>query len=370
MKRLGSFLTAAALTFVAALPTYAAHVPTPGGVYTMSNAASGNEVIAYRRAADGSLTHIGDFATGGLGSGVPRLSTQGSVTLTADNRWLLVTNVGSDDISVFSIGADATPTLVEREPSRGEAPASVTVHGDLVYVLNQDSDSIDGFRLDAGGQLTRIPGASGRLSRGADAAQVQFNPAGTALIVTEKATNLIDTFVVRDSGRVRKAESFASAGATPFGLAFDTNDHFVVTEAQGGIVGAATASSYSVSGSADLTVVSGAVPDFRSEVCWTVISNDGQYAYVTNFGSGDISSYLINADGTITLLESIAAATSVDIGGFGPRDEDFSADGRYLYVIDIATGHVHGFLQNSDGTLTPVGAFGTLPPTVAGTAAY
>ncbi|MDQ3688527.1 MAG: lactonase family protein [Chloroflexota bacterium] len=368
MKRLVPLLMAAILSALSAMPALADDAGTAGGVYTMSNAASGNAVIAYRRSADGALTHIGDFLTGGRGSGVPRLSTQGSVTLSADHRWLLVTNVGSDDVSVFSIDGDATPHLVEREPSRGDAPASVTLHGDLVYVLNQDSDTIDGFRLDAGGQLTRIPGARGRLSRGADGAQVQFNPGGTALIVTEKATNLIDTFEVLPSGRLAKGQAFPSAGATPFGLAFDTPDHFVVTEAQGGIVGAATASSYSVGADAALTVVSGAVPDFRSEVCWTAISNG--YAYVTNFGSGDISSYRINGDGTISLFQSIATATSVDIGGFGPRDEDFSADGRYLYLIDIATGRVHAFLQNADGTLTDLGAFGALPTTVAGTAAY
>jgi len=121
--------------------------------------------------------------------------------LTSDHRWLLVTNFGSDDVSVFSIGRRATPTLVEREPSGGDAPASVTVHGGLVYVLNQGNDRIVGFRLDRAGQLARIPRAAFRLSHGANAAQVQFNPSGTALVVTEKATNLIDTFAVQSDGR-------------------------------------------------------------------------------------------------------------------------------------------------------------------------
>ncbi len=67
------------------------------------------------------------------------------------------------------------------------------------------------------------------------------------------------------------------------------------------------------------------------------------------------------------LLQSIAATTSA---GFGPRDEDFSDDGAYLYAIDIASHHVHAFIQNGDETLTPAGAFGNLPLTVAGIAAY
>ncbi len=358
---------AAVLFLVANVVPVSAATPPAGGVYTMTNAAGGNAVLAYARAANGSLTRLGEFATGGTGSGKPRVSTQGSVTLTSDHRWLLVTNIGSDDVSVFSIGADARPTLVERQRSGGDAPASVTVHGNLVYVLNQGNDRIVGFRLDNAGQLTRIPRAAARISHDADAAQVQFNPAGSALVVTEKATNLIDTFAVRADGRLGPRQITHSSGKTPFGLAFDRADHFVLTEAQEGTPGLASASSYRLGHGAALSVVSAAVPDFRSEVCWTAISADGQYAYVTNFGSGELSSYRIHSDGTISLLQSIAATTSA---GFGPRDEDFSDDGRYLYAIDIASHHLHAFVQHSDGTLTSAGTFGNLPLTVAGTAAY
>ncbi len=46
----------------------------PGVVYTQSNAASGNQVLAYTRAADGALSFQGAYGTGGLGSGAgPRL---------------------------------------------------------------------------------------------------------------------------------------------------------------------------------------------------------------------------------------------------------------------------------------------------------
>ncbi len=66
--------------------------PGTGFVYTMSNAGSGNSVIAYTRAADGTLTPNGTYATGGRGTGQPRLGSQGPVILTNDGRWLLVAN--------------------------------------------------------------------------------------------------------------------------------------------------------------------------------------------------------------------------------------------------------------------------------------
>src|SRR5918993_3762074 len=73
-----------------------------GAVYVQTNAAP-NEVIAFRRAADGSLDRIGSVATGGDGDGSPHLTSQGSVALARDGRHLLVTNAASDDISVFSV---------------------------------------------------------------------------------------------------------------------------------------------------------------------------------------------------------------------------------------------------------------------------
>ena len=56
-----------------------------GAVYVQTNAAP-NEVIAFRRADDGSLDRIGSVATGGDGDGSPHLTSQGSVALTRDGR--------------------------------------------------------------------------------------------------------------------------------------------------------------------------------------------------------------------------------------------------------------------------------------------
>src|SRR5215210_2978509 len=84
-----------------------------GAVYVQTNAAP-NEVIAFRRADDGSLDRIGSVATGGEGDGSPHLQSQGSVTLTSDGRHLLVTNAASEDVSVFSVAAVASNEIRER----------------------------------------------------------------------------------------------------------------------------------------------------------------------------------------------------------------------------------------------------------------
>src|SRR5215204_299177 len=120
-----------------------------GAVYVQTNAAP-NEVIAFRRAADGSLDRLGSMATGGDGDGSPHLTSQGSVALTADGQHLLVTNAASDDISVFSVASDGSIELRERVHT-GATPKSVAEHEGLVVVLNTGEPGLASFRLDAEG---------------------------------------------------------------------------------------------------------------------------------------------------------------------------------------------------------------------------
>ena len=83
---------------------------------------------------------------------------------------------------------------------------------------------------------------------------------------------------------------------------------------------------------AELQLISGSIGDTRSEVCWVVITKDGRFAYVTNFGDGTVSSYEIAADRSLKLSDPVAGSTGRNDKGL--RDEALSADGRYLYAID------------------------------------
>ena len=94
---------------------------------------------------------------------------------------------------------------------------------------------------------------------------------------------------------------------TPYGFDF-AGDVLVVTEAFGGQVGAAAASSYALDGG-ELKPVSPSVGNTRSEVCWATVSADARYAWVTNFGDGTISRYAIGSDGSLELADAVAAAT-------------------------------------------------------------
>ncbi len=349
-------------------PATAQAASRSGFVYTMTNAADHNQVIAYRRAGDGTLVGNGTYATGGTGSGQPRLGSQGSVTLTPDGHWLLVANPGSDDVSVFAVARNGTLRLTDIERSHGDRPESVTIRDSLVYVLNTGApNNISGFTLDSGGDLTQLRGSVRPLSQeGALPAQVQFSPDGGTLVVTERNTNRIDTFRVSRTGRPGGVAPHAGSGVGPFGLAFRPDGVFVVTESFNGAAGEAAASSYSLTGG--LRTISGTVRDTQSDVCWAVITNDQHYAYITNNGSGTISSYRVAPDGSISLLQPVAATTGTP-GGFGTRDQDLTNDGAYLYAIDVGTRTVNAFAVGADGSLTRIAAYPGLPSTFAGMAA-
>lgn len=352
----------AGLLGVTAMPAAASTVGS-GAVFTISNAADGNEVLVYERDAAGMLALIDTVATGGNGSG-DGLGSQGSVTLTDDGRWLLVVNAGSDSVSVFGVEG-TTLALTDTESSRGDRPISVDVHGDLVYVLNGASSDVSGYRLD-NGELDPIPGVVRPLSGEAvDPAQVEFSPDGGTLAVTEKATNLITLFGVKSNGRLFRGTSSPSAGETPFGFEFDGVGHLVVSEAFGGAPGLSTVSTYRSTqrGVANLGVLPiETEATTQTAACWIALTSDGAYAYSTNTGSGTVSRFSLTADGNLTLLGQTPAGTS-------PIDMDLTADDAFAYVVNAGSDSISVYAVGSDGSLTLLQTVTGLPAAALGIAA-
>ena len=151
-----------------------------GAVYTQSNDAAGNSILAFDRSADGALAPAGSYATGGLGTGAG-LGSQGAVVL--DDDLLLAVNAGSDQVSVFRVGERGL-RLADVEPSGGDQPISVTVQDGLVYVLNAGgTGNVSGFRLSERGNLRPLDGFDeapehGRVRTGPGRVQPGRRPGG------------------------------------------------------------------------------------------------------------------------------------------------------------------------------------------------
>ena len=123
----------------AATPAFAS-ASSPAGasragraVFVQTDNTAGNRVVAYRRAADGTLTPAGSYATGGrggilAGSVVDHTASQGSLTYDPRHGLLFAVNAGSNTISVFAVHGDRLG-LREVLSSGGTFPVSVAVHG-------------------------------------------------------------------------------------------------------------------------------------------------------------------------------------------------------------------------------------------------
>lgn len=342
----GALLLVLALSYLSG--TAGAASSGAGVVYTQTNAAGGNNVLIFDRGADGSLTPAGSVATGGLGTGAG-LGSQGSLALGKGGRLLFVVNAGSDEISSFRRIGDRLQ-LVDTVPSGGDMPISVTVHGDFLYVLNAGAPgNITGFQVGPGGALSSIPGSTRPLSAAmVDPAQVSFDPSGDVLVVTEKATNLIDTYTVGPDGLATGPAVHSSSGMTPFGFAFDRRGHLIVSEAFGGASSAL--SSYEVGDDGSLAVVSPSVfAPGQAAACWVVVTKNGRFAYETNTGTGTISSYAIGGDGSLTLADAVAGRT-----GGAPIDAALTRDSRYLYVLNSSLARIDVFHVLASGELVPL----------------
>jgi 6-phosphogluconolactonase len=330
-------------------------------VFIQTNESDANRVFAFERDEEGRLAEPVVVASGGRGDGVAHLTSQGSVVLTSDGSGLLVTNAGSNDISVLNVAAK--PEVVAVVPSGGTAPKSIAEQDGLVYVLNTRGGSLVGFRRSEAG-LTEIPGSRHDLGADADPAQVGFTPGGAGLVVTDRGLNAILVFPVIADGLLGEPQATPSAGPTPYGFAF-AGETLVVTEAFGAAKGKAAASSYRVD-ERGAEVVTSSVGNGRSEICWAVSSADGRYVFTTNFADGVVSAFNVGSTGELVLGNAVAAA-AVE-GEPGLRDEDLSGDGRFLYAIDADGGRIFGW-RVEEGTLAHVGSWNGLPATVAGLAA-
>ncbi len=334
-----------------------------GALYTASNATADNQILAFDQMRDGSLKPMGSISTGGKGSG-GGLGNQSGLTLTANRQLLLAVNAGSNEISVFKFNNNQLK-LVSKIASGGTRPVSVTVQGDLVYVLNAGSDDVTGFYLKENGKLHPIPNSRRALSGKATApAQIRFSPDGQSMVVTEKATNIISTFPIK-YGYLGDRISNPSNATTPFGFAFDRRGNLLVSEAVGGAPNGSSLSSYDVLKNSTLKTLTPSAKTNQTAACWVVISKNGKYAYVSNTASGTISGFEIKPNGSLTGItpDGITGNTGP---GSGPIDLIISRNGQFLSSLNSRNGTISNFKIESNGSLKPAPTQSNLPTTVNG----
>jgi len=379
-------------------------------VYTQSNDPSGNSVIVFTRAANGTLTQTKVVSTGGKGIagtapfGFPIVDSSGSVNLTSDGKLLFVVNAGDNTVSSFQVTASG-PKLVSKVSSHGKLPISLTSSGDLLYVVNETSQNIFGWKFSSTGKLTPIAGSDrkltavtpkGKKDKVGVTAGIGFANNGAIIAVTQRGLprtyGEIDTFVISKSGAAGPSQATATPGIpNPFGFSASgkqllvSNAGFVATPS-GAMPNPTdptqfngTAATYNVSSTGKLKLVKNTSTNGRA-ACWLVVTKNGRWAFVSNTlsdsvpdtftGKGGVSVMSVGAGGKMTLKGQ------GNLGGPGfPSDEALSSNDRYLYIVDpfIMGGpsHIDVFKVASNGSITHIQTTpSTLPNGVSGMAAF
>ena len=360
-----------------------------GSVFVMTNDAESNEVIMYRRSFRGTLSPMGRFPTGGRGSGfgktvgIDPLGSQNSLIIDGKGRYLYAVNAGDDTVSVFRVKKRYLK-FVDNVPSGGRFPVSLTVHKEVLYVLNAGANDGIGSRAPAnitgfkrmGNQLVQIEGSTRLLvdvpqnptdpdsdfpNILATPAQVQFTPRADSLVVTIKdgvggENNSIWTFNVDKENGYRTDEFpavFPTAGPVPFGFAFDSRGRLLVTDP-----GVSTVTSYElysgVIAGPDAFVETG-----QAATCWIVGTERwrANLAYAANTGSGSLSGFRVLRDGSFSEIGIFPV-------GDGALNIDLAVtrDGRFIYTQNAGFGTVSIFRIRYNGTLAFVDEIDVVEP--------
>ncbi len=353
------FTLTAAVTIFFALPAQA-----QDAVYTMTNQSASNEILMYVRNRSLGFELFSTISTGGTGTG-GTLGSQNPFIITQDEGTMLVTNPGSNSVTVMDMIFGVNPAPVQMLPSGGDRPISVANMGNQVFVLNQGSPAnLTGFTLGDDGKLTQTPGAVYALSTAdANPGQVQFSPDGLSLVVSERANNALSVFPVLGGGQLGAMTTVPTPGDFPFGFDF-VGDRLVVSEASPATVNSSSVSSFVLDSAQNtLTLVSSNLPTTQDQACWIEITANGRYAYAANTPSMSISGFEVMGDGSLRPLtpSSIVGSTQ---GLGGPRD--IIMQGSVLFGLLSNTGTISAMRVNANGSLSQPITFGDFAPGAAG----
>ncbi|MEP0266046.1 beta-propeller fold lactonase family protein [Dokdonia sp.] len=391
-------------------------IANDGAIYVATNKTSGNSVVGFIQNDDGSLEAIGEYASGGTGTGNieifdggydpthpladgvdPLISAYG-IFKTSDSKHLLVVNSGDATVSSFNVNKDKSLTLASTVAAGDIHPLSIASHGGVVYVASSGnvktppfSGNITGYRIDGSGKLTPIANSTRDLK--ARPTCVAFTSDGKYLVVAELVSGLIKVYGVQANGMLttepismtKSPHDVQNGRWLPIPVGFDIvkkgNKHVIlVSEARfldnAGMLReeankvpqspkyswqTGSTSSYTLDKAGQIKMVSGDVMTGENKEggqianCWVEVSPDEKYLWASNALSSSVTSYDIGNNGSLTLKNEKAFKMSDESLFFG--DSFVSKDGRYLNQLISNKGAIMVFKIMPEGDLEEIGLY-------------
>lgn len=233
--------------------------------------------------------------------------------------------------------------------------SSSSTIADLIFTSQGDM-SVESNQVNLSTGLLTMVGAEVTTGPSSMPVAIKFTPDGKAAFVINKGvlpsgTDSIATYSVNGDGSLSSSgPNVASGGANPVGMAIDPNGKFlfVANEGTGGVSGTSTVSVYAISGAT--VTLSSTIPtdDFASAVA---ASPTGNFVYVTNtigvspIFQGEVTQY--SFDSTTGALSKVGSYFT----GTTPAGVAITPKGQYLYISNFGSNNISGFMIASDGTL-------------------
>ncbi|MBI3657213.1 MAG: beta-propeller fold lactonase family protein [Acidobacteria bacterium] len=270
------------------------------------------------------------------------------VSAATDGISLYVVNQASNNISGYSIDATSGAlTSIAGSPfTAGSEPRSIALAGAFAYVVNQGSNNCSVYSIDAVSGVLRAAGTFS--TNGTGPVAVQADSTGTWLYVANQTSGNVSAFAIEQITGGLTLVGTLPAALSPSSIALHPSGSYVYVANSG----AGNVSGYGVdpvTGSLTLIGVYGA----GTGPAALVVDSAGNFLYVANRGSEDVSAYTIDVTtGALTQL-----ASSPFSAGTSPRSITVDPSNQFVYVGHEGSKDIWAFtIDPNSGALVPTGA--------------
>jgi 6-phosphogluconolactonase len=282
--------------------------------YSIAAEPTGHYVYAALASGIAQFFILGD---GSLGALAPAVMSAGNdprfVVVDPSGKYVYVANWGSNNISQFTIGGDGSlsPIASAATVAAGEEPKFIAVDAsdEYVYVVNQGSADISQYTINSDGSLIpMVPATVAALNP----LSIAIDPSTSYAYVGSKSN--VSQYAIGPSGALSPLTSaIVTSGGVSYSLLVDPTGNYVyVTNEYTGDL-----TQYGVGISGALTPLAPATVNDgggQSEPYSIALDPFGKYAYVTNWSLNDIGQYALESGGTL-----MALATATVLAGTNPN---------------------------------------------------
>jgi 6-phosphogluconolactonase (cycloisomerase 2 family) len=250
-----------------------------------------------------------------------------------------------------------TVSAVDQLDTSLTASVSVQLTGLFAYVTNQGNGtsggSLSAYSINAAGTL--VPIANYTYGSGSHPFFVAGNPGGNCLYITDQnLTGIISVAIDPVSGTLSQVGALTTVPNTPTSIAINPSGIWLYSTS----VNTGTIYGFSIdSSTCTLAALPGSpFPATGSRPYDIVLDPSGQFAFVTNNASLNISVFAVNS-----VTGQLTAVGSPIAGGGSPVWAITDAAGAHLYVMDDIDSEVFAYSIANTGALAPL-----VPPTYSG----